>query len=137
MMPSTSSNRTIAIGAALLIVVTAALCLERSAAAQTKRAFNVSAHRYAFVVSGQATPRIEVQQGDVVQITFSADDIPHSFTIDEYRIAKRAEPGHPVTFEILADKLTNGPVVFYCNLAIDDGCRKMRGEFVVTRHQRQ
>ena len=132
-MSSPSRHRVIAGGLGLLLSVVAGLGLGTVAGAQTTREFHVSAHKYAFVVEGQPTPRIEVQQGDIVQITFSADDIPHSFTIDEYRIAKRAEPGKPVKFEFRADKVTDGPVIFYCNLTLDDGCRKMRGELVVTK----
>jgi len=75
-----------------------------------------------------------VQQDDLVKITFETSDIPHSFTIDEpYRIAKRATPGHPVTFDFRADKV--GTFEFYCNLKIDDGCRKMKGELVVKPRQ--
>ena len=59
----------------------------------------------------------------------STDDIAHSLTIDEYRIAKRAAPGHPVTFEFRADRA--GPFRYYCNLQIEDGCRQMHGELVV------
>jgi heme/copper-type cytochrome/quinol oxidase subunit 2 len=132
-MSSPSRRGTIAGSVGLILALAAGVGPGRVLQAQTKREFHVSAHKYGFVVDGQSTPRIEVQQNDVVRITFSADDIAHSFTIDEYRIAKRAEPGKPVTFEFIADTLTNGPVVFYCNLAIDPGCKKMRGEFVVTR----
>jgi heme/copper-type cytochrome/quinol oxidase subunit 2 len=35
-----------------------------------------------------------------------------------------------VTFEFRADRAGTFP--FYCNLTIDDGCREMRGELVVT-----
>jgi heme/copper-type cytochrome/quinol oxidase subunit 2 len=38
-----------------------------------------------------------------------------------------------VTFEFRADK--TGAFTFYCNLTVEDGCRQMRGELVVTpRH---
>jgi heme/copper-type cytochrome/quinol oxidase subunit 2 len=88
------------------------------------RAFAVSARRYAF------TPdRLEVWQNDLVKLSFTAEDIAHSFTIDAYRIAKRAGAGQTVTFEFRADQ--PGTFRFYCNLAIDDGCRKMSGELVV------
>lgn len=94
--------------------------------AQTKREFTVDAKKYKFEPA-----HIEVDEGDVVRITLIADDIPHSFTIDNYRIAKRSEPGKSVTFEFHADHA--GTFRFYCNLTIDDGCRKMNGELVVRK----
>lgn len=90
----------------------------------TARPFIVHAHRYRF-----DPPRIEVNQNDLVSIELHADDIAHSLTIDAYRIAKRVGPGQPVTFEFRADRAGTFP--YYCNLQIEDGCRKMRGEFVV------
>jgi heme/copper-type cytochrome/quinol oxidase subunit 2 len=125
------SNSTLAGGLGLLLSVAVGFGLGTALHAQAKREFNVSARKYAFTVEGQATPRIVVQLNDLVRITFRAEDIPHSFTIDDYKIAKRAEPGTPVTFEFRADKASDSPFVFYCNLTIDDGCRKMRGELVV------
>ena len=90
----------------------------------TRREIAVSARRYEF------TPdRIVVDQNDLVKIAFTAEDIPHSFTIDAYRIAKRAGAGQTVTFEFRADQAGTFP--YYCNLAIDEGCRKMHGELVV------
>lgn len=99
--------------------------------ADGKHEFQVSAHRYAYRVAGIDGPEIHVREGEIVRITFSAEDIPHSLTIDEpYRISKRAAPGKPVTFEFLADK--PGTFDFYCNLALDDRCRKeLRGKLVV------
>ena len=98
-----------------------------TASAQTsKREITLDANRFAFT-----PPRIEVFEGDVVQLTFVPADIPHSFTIDAYKIAKRAEPGKPVTFEFLCDK--PGTFRFYCNLTIDDGCKKMAGELIVRK----
>jgi len=91
---------------------------------QKPREITINAHRYEFSQS-----RIDVTQDDVIRITLIADDIAHSFTVDAYRIAKRAAPGTPVTFEFRADR--SGTFPFYCNLTIDDGCRRMRGELVV------
>lgn len=90
-----------------------------------RREFSISARKYAF-----SPARLEVRQDDLVKITLQSEDIAHSFTVDLYRIAKRAQPGHPVVFEFRADR--PGTFPFYCNLAIDDGCRQMRGELVVT-----
>ena len=89
-----------------------------------ERTFTISAHKYAFSPS-----RIDVRQDDLVRVTFSTEDIPHSFTIDKYRIAKRVEPGRPIVFEFRADQPGRFPI--YCNLTSDDGCRKMVGELVV------
>lgn len=92
--------------------------------APTRRDFTISAHKFAF-----SPNRIEVQHGDIVRITLQAEDIAHSFTIDDYRIAKRAAPGQPITFEFRADQA--GTFRFYCNLKQDDGCKDMVGELVV------
>ena len=89
-----------------------------------QRTFTIAARKYAF-----APDRIEVDQDDLVKITLQSDDIAHSFTIDAYRIARRVGPGQTTVFEFRADK--PGVFPFYCNLAADDGCRKMRGELVV------
>jgi cytochrome c oxidase subunit 2 len=89
-----------------------------------ERTFSISAKRYAF-----SPNRIEVVQGDLVTIELKTEDIAHSLTIDDYRIAKRINPGRPVTLEFRAER--SGTFPFYCNLQIDDGCRRMRGELVV------
>jgi heme/copper-type cytochrome/quinol oxidase subunit 2 len=64
-----------------------------------------------------------------VKITFTAEDIAHSFTVDGYRISKRAGAGQSVTFEFRADQ--PGTFTYYCNLSQDDGCRNMKGQLVV------
>ena len=122
--------RSIASVAVIALAVQGARTIE----ARSKHEFEISAHKYAYRVTGADRPEIHVREGDVVRVTFSADDIPHSFTIDEpYRISKRAEPGKPVTFEFLADK--PGTFEFYCNLAIDERCRKeLRGTLIVDPH---
>ena len=114
--------------AILALVLLPALLSAAPRPTQGRREFTVDAKKYKF-----APARIEVDEGDLVRITLVAGDIPHSFTIDDYRIAKRSEPGKPVTFEFLADRA--GTFKFYCNLMIDDGCRKMAGEMVVRKHQ--
>jgi heme/copper-type cytochrome/quinol oxidase subunit 2 len=111
----------------MAILVAAALCSGDAPVAQEQARHEISlnARRYEF-----SQPRIEVAANDVVKITLVAEDIPHTFTIDEYRISKRAAPGRPVTFEFRADKV--GTFTFYCDLTIEDGCRDMRGTLVVT-----
>ncbi len=97
--------------------------------APARREFTVVGRRYAY-----SPDRIEVNQDDLVKVTLVAEDIPHSFTIDAYRIAKRAAPDHPVTFEFRANQA--GTFEFYCNLTTDEGCRRMRGQLVVAARPR-
>jgi plastocyanin len=82
------------------------------------------ARRYSFTPS-----RIEVHRGDIVSISLSTDDIPHTFTIDTYRVSKKVTREHDATVEFVAD--VPGTHVFYCSLTTEDGCRSMRGELVV------
>lgn len=93
-------------------------------ATQEVREFQVIARRYAFSPS-----RLEVNQGDLVKISLMTEDIPHTLTIDAYRVSKRATPGRSATIEFVAD--SPGTYPFYCSLTAEDGCRKMRGELVV------
>jgi len=103
------------------------LCLGiviRADAGQQAREFSVVGSDFAF-----APPTIDVRQNDVVRVVFRADDIPHAFTIDEYRIAKRAAAGQTVVIEFRADRA--GRFVIYCSLTTDDRCRRMKGELLV------
>lgn len=114
----------------LLLVCAVGVLLAQAAvtrAAQLpKRQITLDAKKFAFTPA-----KIEVFEGDVVEITLVPADIPHSFTVDAYKIAKRAEPGKPVTFEFLCDK--PGTFRFYCNLSLDDGCKRMAGELTVRK----
>ena len=105
---------------ASLVVIT----LARQDQGPTAKPFVVTLHRYAF-----DPPRIEVNQDDLVKIELRSEDIAHSLTIDDYRIAKRVSKDQPVTFEFRADRAGTFP--YYCNLQIEDGCRQMRGQLIV------
>jgi heme/copper-type cytochrome/quinol oxidase subunit 2 len=110
--------------AALVVLGTPFVRTSLLRAQGSAREFTINGDHFAF-----SPVRIEVQKDDLVKITFSARDIAHSFTIDQYRIAKRAAAGQAVTFEFRADQ--PGTFRFYCNLTTDDRCRKMEGELVV------
>ena len=118
-------NKTIlGVGSAVCAVSAfALLSLPASASQGAVREFTVRGDGFAFSPS-----RIEVQKDDVVKISFTAVDMPHSFTMDgAYRIAKRASAGQTVTFEFRA----SGSERFYCNLNQDQRCKEMHGELVV------
>jgi cytochrome c oxidase subunit II len=107
----------------LTLGVIALTGLTASAAPQVHE-FTISGEQYAFSPS-----RIDVQKDEIVKITFSAKDIAHSFTIDQYRISKRAGAGQTVMFEFRADQ--PGSFTYYCNLSQDEKCKGMRGQLVV------
>jgi heme/copper-type cytochrome/quinol oxidase subunit 2 len=92
--------------------------------APSRREFSVKAQNYAYNPANLA-----VQRNDVVKVLFHAEDIPHSFTVDAYRIAKRAAAGQTVVFEFHADQPGTFPI--YCNLTADQRCKEMHGELVV------
>ena len=108
----------------LLCVLVAVASATAQDQGPTAKPFTVTLHRYTFDPA-----RIEVNQDDLVKIELHSEDIAHSLTIDDYRIAKRVNPDQPVTFEFRADRAGTFP--FYCNLQIEDGCRQMRGQLIV------
>jgi plastocyanin len=110
------------VSVASFLTAVAVLTSPAAQAQGTVREFTVRGDQFAF-----SPARIEVQKDDIVKVTFTAVDIPHSFTADEYRIAKRASAGQTVTFEFRA----SGNARFYCNLTQDDRCKGMHGEIVV------
>ena len=121
---STVKTTLLAIGAVASLLVGATLVANPAArpVQGAVREFTVRGDQFAF-----SPARIEVQRDDVVKVTFTAVDMAHSFTVDEYRIAKRANAGQTVTFEFRA----TGNARFYCNLAQDERCKGMHGEIVV------
>lgn len=88
------------------------------------REFTITGNQYAFSPSA-----IQVNKNDLVKITFTAQDIAHSFALDEFRIVKRANAGQTVTFEFRADR--SGPFTFYCSLSVDAKCKDMKGHLTV------
>ena len=108
-------------------------CLGLAAAVWTKTSAREQGQVREFTVEGNqfvfSPARIEVQKDDLVKVTFTARDMAHSFTLDEYRIVKRASAGQTVVFEFRADR--TGTFSFYCNLSQSDRCREMKGHLEV------
>jgi heme/copper-type cytochrome/quinol oxidase subunit 2 len=127
MMGNPRAGRALAGGALLAVGALLAMAWPEASAqdtSQPQRSFSVVASKYQF-----APARLEVDQNDLVKVTLNAADIAHSFTIDEYRIAKRAGAHQTVTFEFRADRA--GTFRYYCNLKQDERCKEMQGELVV------
>ena len=121
----TTASVFIGLSTAVVFLVIAAAGVRADAEAQgAPRDVTIVGSKYAFQPGS-----ITVDRNDLVKITFNAEDIPHSFTIDGYRISKRAGAGQSVTFEFRADQ--PGTFEYYCNLTQDDKCKNMRGRLVV------
>jgi heme/copper-type cytochrome/quinol oxidase subunit 2 len=73
--------------------------------------------------------RLEVTQDDLVRVTLTSEDRPHSFAIDAYRIVKRVGGGQTIVFEFRAHR--PGTFTFYCNMTSNPDCRDMKGTLVV------
>lgn len=114
--------------AAILLPVAVLLCSWLAIAVRARtlpeHECTVTANDFTFSPS-----RIEVRRDEIVRVAFHAVDIPHTFTIDAYRIAKRAGIGQTIVFEFRADRAGTFPI--YCTLTTDDRCKRMKGELVV------
>jgi heme/copper-type cytochrome/quinol oxidase subunit 2 len=118
---------------ALTLGLSAAVVTSVAVIAQARRDFDVTARQYSFEVSGSSETEIHVTQNDLVHITLTSTDIPHSFTIEDapYRIMRRAEKGKPVSFDFRADQ--PGRFRFFCSLTADPKCKDMHGTLVVDK----
>ena len=117
-----SARRTMAIGLALM-----ALSSAPGAQEGARREITVTIRDASFEPA-----RIEVRQNELVQVTFVSESEPHAFTLDAYRVAKRATPGHSSTFEFRADRIGN--FAFYCALTSANGrAHEERGELIVRK----
>ena len=74
--------------------------------------------------------RIEVTAGDVVRLVITSDGGAHSFTIDEYRISRRIQPGETTVVVFRAGRA--GTFAYYCSLTSDARHEAGRGTLVVT-----
>lgn len=115
--------------AAILLPVAVLLCSWLVVAVGAARPLqtrdcSITANNFAFSPS-----RIEVRQNEIVRVSFHAVDTPHTFTVDAYRISKRAATGQTIVFEFRADRVGTFPI--YCNLTADERCKRMRADLVV------
>ena len=110
--------------AAMFGAILASGASPRPASVERDVRITVTAKNFSFTPS-----RIDVDKGDLVRITLVATDMPHSLSIDEYRIAKKASPGTDAVIEFYAQ--TSGTFTFYCSLTDDPRCRGMKGQLLV------
>jgi cytochrome c oxidase subunit 2 len=72
---------------------------------------------------------IEVSKGDRVKLVITSLDVPHGFSIPEYGINQRLDPGKPATIEFTADK--QGTFTAYCSVFCGSGHSNMKGKIIV------
>jgi heme/copper-type cytochrome/quinol oxidase subunit 2 len=92
--------------------------------APNRREFTIRASEYRF-----SPDRLEVTQDDLVKLTVQSGDVAYSFTIDEYRLARRIPAGGSTTIEFRADRVGSFP--YYSNMTNDGRHASMRGVLVV------
>lgn len=86
--------------------------------------FTMTAKQFTF------TPEsIEVNKGDKVRLIVTSLDVPHGFSIPEYGINERLDPGKPVTIEFTADK--EGTFTAFCSVFCGSGHSNMKGKLIV------
>lgn len=86
--------------------------------------FQMTAKQFSFEPS-----TIEVNKGDRVKLVITSLDVPHGFSIPEYGINERLDPGKPVTIEFTAGK--EGTFTAFCSVFCGSGHSNMKGKIVV------
>mgnify|MGYP001608666298 FL=1 len=86
--------------------------------------FKITAKQFSFEPS-----TIEVNKGDKVRIIITSVDVPHGFSVPEYSINERLDPGKPKTIEFTADK--QGTFTAFCSVFCGSGHSGMKGKIVV------
>lgn len=88
------------------------------------RHFYVKAVKYAY-----SPEKIVVNQGDVVKITFTSQDVPHGFYIKAYGFELIAKKGEKKYGKFVATKKGKFPIK--CSVFCGPGHFVMRGELIV------
>ena len=72
---------------------------------------------------------IIVNKGDKVKLSIKSVDVAHGFSLPDFGINKRLEPGKIETVEFIADK--SGQFTFFCNVVCGSGHSNMKGTLIV------
>lgn len=95
-----------------------------SSSTSTTHQFVIDARQY------QYTPeRIEVDQGDRLEITFTSSDVVHGFYLEGYDLDRRAVPGVAQSLTFTADQA--GKFHYRCSVSCGPLHPFMTGELVV------
>ena len=72
---------------------------------------------------------ITVNKGDRVKLSITSVDVTHGFTISEFGVNSRLNPGETTDVEFVADK--SGTFSFFCSVQCGEGHLGMRGQLIV------
>ena len=86
--------------------------------------FDMTAKQWEFAPS-----TITVTEGDTVRLNIKNLDITHGFSIFEFGVNERLEPGTTTTVEFTADK--KGEYIFFCSVPCGKGHSGMKGKLIV------
>lgn len=91
----------------------------------TTQQFSISAKQWEFSPS-----TITVKKGTTVKLTITSEDVAHSFTLSDFGVNEKLEPGKTVQVEFVADK--SGEFTFLCKVFCGQGHSQMKGKLIVT-----
>ena len=86
--------------------------------------FKLTAKQFQFEPS-----TIEVNKGDKIKLVVTSIDVPHGFSVPEYGINERLNPGTPVTIDFTAEK--DGTFTTFCSVFCGSGHSNMKGKIIV------
>lgn len=72
---------------------------------------------------------ITVKRGDAVKLTIRSVDVAHGFSLPEFNVDSRLEPGQDTVVEFIAER--SGSFPFRCSVFCGSGHGDMRGTLVV------
>lgn len=89
-----------------------------------RRVINMTAKQFAFNPA-----RIEVNQGDTVEIHLVSQDVTHGFQIPEYNVNVKVSEGQPNIITFVATK--KGTFTYKCSVPCGPGHLNMKGTLIV------
>ncbi len=90
----------------------------------TTKSFSMTAKNWEFSPS-----TITVKKGDKVKLTIKSVDVDHGFSLPDFGVNVKLEPGKTVTTEFVADK--QGTFQYRCSVQCGSGHKEMTGTLIV------
>ncbi len=98
--------------------------IEKKILTENIKEFTVTAKQFVFEPT-----IIEVNKGDKVKLIVTSTDLSHGFSILEYGINERVNPGESIIVEFIADK--EGEFTMFCSVYCGENHSEMKGKLIV------